>query len=213
MKDTCKQTSQHRRAPRVELICTGRDQPKSRIRIFQQVHQKVDAVHGNYGKYIQTYVYDVEQQNQQCMAALPQLHQQKGLKIVDKIWVALEESNNTYIQTFKSIHQIESEIEQSTGQLIETIQLALHAETRPNDEHHCQYDLPQCCEVSIIMPNEIPVDAKRHVLLEYKSMDNQVRLKTLDDTHHSYDALGHPLFIVVGADSWCRDYSNAPKNI
>ena len=37
MKDTCKQTSQHRRAPRVELICTGRDQPKLRIRIFQQV--------------------------------------------------------------------------------------------------------------------------------------------------------------------------------
>ena len=36
MKDTCKQTSQHRRAPRVELICTGRDQPKLRIRIFQQ---------------------------------------------------------------------------------------------------------------------------------------------------------------------------------
>ena len=36
MKDTCKQTSQHRRAPRVELICTGRDQSKSRIRIFQQ---------------------------------------------------------------------------------------------------------------------------------------------------------------------------------
>ena len=39
MKDTCKQTSQHRRAPRVELICTGRDQPKSRIRIFQ--HKRV----------------------------------------------------------------------------------------------------------------------------------------------------------------------------
>ena len=37
MKDTCKQTSQHRRAPRVELIYTGRDQPKLRIRIFQQV--------------------------------------------------------------------------------------------------------------------------------------------------------------------------------
>ena len=36
MKDTCKQTSQHRRAPRVELICTRGDQPKSRIRIFQQ---------------------------------------------------------------------------------------------------------------------------------------------------------------------------------
>ena len=35
MKDTCKQTSQHRRAPRVELICTGGDQPKSRIQIFQ----------------------------------------------------------------------------------------------------------------------------------------------------------------------------------
>ena len=37
----CKQTSQHRRAPRVELICTGRDQPKSRIRIFQHVYKRL----------------------------------------------------------------------------------------------------------------------------------------------------------------------------
>ena len=61
------------------------------------------------------------------------------------------------------------------------------------------------------MPNEIPADAKRQVLLEYKAMDNQVRLKTLDDTHHSYNALGYPLFIAGGAGSWCLDYSNAPK--
>ena len=93
-----------------------------------QLHWKVGAVHGNYGKYIQTYFYDVQQQNQQCMPAFPQQHQQWALEIVDKIRVALEESNNTYVQTFKSIHQIESEIEQTTGQLIETIQLALHAE-------------------------------------------------------------------------------------
>ena len=39
MKDTCKQTSQHRRAPRAELICTRGDQPKSRIRIFQQISE------------------------------------------------------------------------------------------------------------------------------------------------------------------------------
>ena len=61
------------------------------------------------------------------------------------------------------------------------------------------------------MPYEIPADAKRQVLLEYKSMDNQVRLKTLDDTHCSYDALGYPLFIAGSADSWCLNYSNAPK--
>ena len=61
------------------------------------------------------------------------------------------------------------------------------------------------------MPNEIPPDAKRKVLLEYKSTDDQVRLKTLDDTHHSYDALGYSLFIAGGADSWCLDCSNAPK--
>ena len=93
-----------------------------------QLHCKVGAVHGNYGRYIQTYFYDVQQQNQQCMAAFPQQHQQRALEIVDKIKVALEESNNTCIQTFKSIYQIESEIEQTTGQSIETIQLALHAE-------------------------------------------------------------------------------------
>ena len=52
------------------------------------------------------------------------MDQQQALEIVDKIQVALEETNNTYIQTFKSIHQIESEIEQTTGQSIETIQLA-----------------------------------------------------------------------------------------
>ena len=61
------------------------------------------------------------------------------------------------------------------------------------------------------MPNEIPADAKREVLLEYKSTDNQVRLKTLDDTNHSYDALGYPLSIPGGADLWCLDYSSAPK--
>ena len=70
----------------------------------------------------------MQQQNQQHAAAFPQQHQQWALEIVDKIRVALEECNNTYIQTFKSIHQIESEIEQTTRQLTETIQLALHAE-------------------------------------------------------------------------------------
>ena len=133
------------------------------------------------------------------------------LEIVDKIWVALEASNNTYIETFKSIHQIETDIEQSTRQSIETIQLALHAEKKPSDEHCYQYNLPQCCEVSIIMPNEIPADAKQQVHLEYKSTDNQVQLKTLDDTHCSYDALGYPLFVAGGADSWCLDYNNDPK--
>ena len=57
----------------------------------------------------------------------------------------------------------------TTGQSIETMQLALHAEKKPSDEHHHWYNLPQCCEVSILMPNEIPGDAKRQVLLEYKS--------------------------------------------
>ena len=42
------------------------------------------------------------------------------------------------------------------------------------------------------------------------SQRNQVRLKTLD-THHSYNALGYPLFIAGGANSWCLDYSNAIK--
>ena len=83
--------------------------------IMGQLHRKVGAVHGNYGRYIQTYFYDVQQQSQQRITVFPQQHQQRALEIVDKIWVALEESNNTYIQTFKSIHQIESEIEQTTG--------------------------------------------------------------------------------------------------
>ena len=60
------------------------------------------------------------------------------------------------------------------------------------------------------MPNKIPADPKRQVLLEYKSTDNQVRLKTLDDTHHSFNALGYHLFIAGGADLWCLEYSNAP---
>ena len=103
----------------------------------------------------------MQQQNQQCMAAFPQQHQQWALETVDKIWVALEQSNNTYIQTFNSIHQIETNIEQTTGQSIGTVQLALHAEKKPSNEHHHQYNLPQCCEVSILMSNEIPADVKQ----------------------------------------------------
>ena len=100
------------------------------FRIMGELHRKVGGVHGNHGRYIQTYFYDVQQQNQQRISAFPQQHQQRALEIVDKIRVALEESNNTYIQTFKSIQEIESEIEQTTGQPIETIQLALHAEKK-----------------------------------------------------------------------------------
>ena len=77
------------------------------FRIVGQLYRKVGAVYGNYGRYIPTYFYDLQQQNQQHMAAFPQQHQQRALEIVDKIQVSLEESNNTYIQTFKSIHQIE----------------------------------------------------------------------------------------------------------
>ena len=44
MKDTCKQTSQPRTAPRVELICTRGDQPKSRIRIFQHAIPSTSGV-------------------------------------------------------------------------------------------------------------------------------------------------------------------------
>ena len=54
MKDTCKQTSQHRRAPRVELICIGRDQSKTRIRIFQHAIGTVKQA-GDYNK-ITTYL-------------------------------------------------------------------------------------------------------------------------------------------------------------
>ena len=42
--------------------------------IMGQLHWKVDAVHGNDGRYIQTYFYDVQQQNQQHMATFPQHH-------------------------------------------------------------------------------------------------------------------------------------------
>ena len=90
------------------------------------------------------------------------MDQQQALEIVDKIQVALEESNNTYIQTFKSIHQIESEIEQTTGQSIETIQIALCAEKN----QVMSIAASTTCEVSILMPNEIPTDATRQVLLE-----------------------------------------------
>ena len=67
------------------------------FQIMGQYHLKVGAVHGNYGRYIQTYFFDVQQQNQQHMAAFPQQHQQRALVIVDKIRVALEQSNNTYM--------------------------------------------------------------------------------------------------------------------
>ena len=38
-------------------------------------------------------------------------------------------------------------------------------------------------------------------------------MKALDDTHQSYDALGYPLFIAGGADSWCLACNNAPRKI
>ena len=53
------------------------------FRIMGEIHQKVGAVHGNDGRYIQTYFYDVEQQNQQYTAPFHQQHQQLAFEIVD----------------------------------------------------------------------------------------------------------------------------------
>ena len=96
----------------------------------------------------------MQQQNQQRMAAFPQQHQQRALPIVDKVRVALEESNNTYIQTFKSIHQIESEIEQTK----------IHIETIPAKIFNkgCCYDM--VLDRDFVMELGIVLDFKRKTM-------------------------------------------------
>ena len=92
MKDTCKQTSQTRTAPRVELIYTRGDQPKSRIRIFQHAFLNGDLEHEIYMKIPEGYdeVINPRVDKEDCLNlqkaiyGLVQAARQFWKKIVDK---------------------------------------------------------------------------------------------------------------------------------
>ena len=78
--------------------------------------------------------------------------------------------------------------------------IALHADERPNAEHIGRYNLPECSEISILMPNEVNENDTRQVVCTYRATAGISNFQTLSDTHRSYDPLAYPLFLPHGTD-------------
>jgi len=106
---------------------------------------------------------------------------------------------NTYLQSFLAIPQVIERLQAPPQE----IRISIHADCRPSQTHIGRYGLPQCCEVAILMPNEVAPTDKRQIVVQYREGQAVgTQLKFFDDTHRSYDPLAYPLLFPLGTDGW-----------
>ena len=90
---------------------------------------------------------------------------------------------------------------------VKEIRFQLHDTKNPKDNKHrgC-YNLPSCAEISILLPKEIPPNANRMMICDYRySSNGKHGLKFFPDYHRAYDPMGYPLFFPQGDDGWHLD--------
>lgn len=163
---------------------------------------------------IQTYFYDQDEQaniradyfaSDENGGADRELY----LMLFDQLQQILTECQNTYLMSFLSVR----EVIQRMNVPPEELRIAIHADIRPMDEHIRRYNLPECSEISILMPNDIQPEDTRQVVCTYRHSAGVNNIKTLGDTHRSYDPLAYPLFLPYGTDGWTHvNYPNVTLN-
>lgn len=152
---------------------------------------------------IQTYFYDTDEQatlranflNPPGDAVDP--NYDLNITLFQAIHEQLEVCNS-YLISFKSV----KEYIDSLPNPPDDIKIAIHADIRPPEEHRRRFNLPECSEVAILMPNAILPDAKRQLVCSYREPYIQEIIGRLShrtyneitDTHKSYDPLVYPLF-------------------
>ena len=107
---------------------------------------------------LQTYFYDNEDQAIICAGfynGTNALENQHNTQLLWDIPQALLQCPNTYLLSFLSVNEyIQREQIQPNN-----LRIAIHADIRPdNAQHQRQYNLPECSEVAILMPNAVSPD-------------------------------------------------------
>ena len=79
------------------------------------------------------------------------------------------------------------------------------AENLPNNSHPWRYNLPTASEVSILIPNVIPHDARRIVVYATLYFRNG-GIQSFSYYHQIHNPLQYPSLFTFGADGWNLTY-------
>ena len=109
---------------------------------------------------------------------------------------------NSYVRSFKYALESAPTVE---------FNIVIDERKRPSGEHARRFNAPECNEVAVILCGE-PY-CKRDIILKYKDST----IKTINETHRSYDALQYPLLYINGEDGYHfgipQAGSNASKSV
>ena len=129
-------------------------------RISGQDFRTIGNIQNNDGAphFLQTYFYDNEDQatiRAGFYNGANALENQRNTQLFRDIHEALLQCPNTYLLSFLSVNEyIQREQIQPNN-----LRIAIHADTCPdNAQHQRQYNLPECSEVAILMPNAVAPD-------------------------------------------------------
>ena len=103
----------------------------------------------------------------------------KYLAIFAQLQQCLTDCNNSYLVSFLSVR----EVIQQMNVPPEKLKIAIHAERRPSGEHIRRFNLPECSEISILMPNDVTANQELQVVCAYRGNPGSNTFERLSDTH------------------------------
>ena len=132
-------------------------------------------------------------------------NQEKDILIFCLLHQILMSCRNTYLQYFLNIKEY---VEQNNLNLSD-LSIEIHSTERPADGHHQgRFHRPTAPEISLLLPNEIPQNAKRTIICSMRQQSRQYNLREFQDYHRSYDPLQYPLLFPYSKDGWHMDFHN-----
>ena len=90
------------------------------------------------------------------------------------------------------------------------LSIEIHSTKKPADGHHQgRFHRPTAPEISLLLPNEIPQNAKRTIICSMRGQSGQYNLREFQDYHRSYDPLQYPLLFPYGTDGWHLNFQGS----
>ena len=175
------------------------------------VHRMIGPVLQQQGSndphYMQTYFHDPDFQAKHRASRGNSGVSPRYMALREKIFRTLhtilsEECNNTYLQSFLSVHNFVQENNLNP----EELSIVMHATDKPPTGHHPgRYNLPTAPELSLIKDANPPLGAHRSIQCNVRGQQQEGsrdRLTTIQDYHRSYIPLIYVLLFPHGTDGW-----------
>ncbi|QQP37176.1 ATP-dependent DNA helicase [Caligus rogercresseyi] len=136
-------------------------------------------------KYAQLFFLEPQEQQSRRASRNPNLDEEVLLQLQE--WLM---ANNSYVTSFKTALEI-------MGRAMEVV---LDEKVRPSEEHRRRYNLPESCEIAVIIPGTEHVNN-----LDIRLYHRTDGLQKINELHRSYDPLCYVLIHPKGGDGYHRD--------